>query len=216
VQVSFANVLMKGNETDYPQVQALAAEMGVGFNVDATITPMMDGDRSVLSLNIDPATLEKVFHDVSLVGATEDFCAPPPGAMDAADAFETLPCSAGHTAAYISPYGDVYPCVAFPLPCGNVREQDFGDIWRDSPQLEEVRGITVGHLQGCSSCAHGGTCTRCPGLAYLEGNMRGPSTQDCEKSFARTGVPSENLLAKRAQDSAKSPSGRAVTWMVPA
>jgi hypothetical protein len=30
------------------------------------------------------------------------------------------------------------------------------------------------------------------------GNMRGPSTQDCEKSFARTGIPSANMLAKAA------------------
>ena len=29
------------------------------------------------------------------------------------------------------------------------------------------------------------------------GNMRGPSTQDCEKSFARTGIPSANMLAKK-------------------
>jgi hypothetical protein len=28
--------------------------------------------------------------------------------------------------------------------------------------------------------------------------MRGPSTQDCEKSYARTGVPSENLKSKLA------------------
>ena len=28
--------------------------------------------------------------------------------------------------------------------------------------------------------------------------MRGPSIQDCEKSFARTGIPSKNLDAKRA------------------
>jgi hypothetical protein len=27
--------------------------------------------------------------------------------------------------------------------------------------------------------------------------MRGPSTQDCEKSFARTGVPSANMLARK-------------------
>jgi hypothetical protein len=28
--------------------------------------------------------------------------------------------------------------------------------------------------------------------------MRGPSIQDCEKSFARTGVPSANLLKKKS------------------
>ena len=110
------------------------------------------------------------------------------------DAYETLPCSAGHTACYVSPYGDVYPCVQFPLPSGNVRQQKFIDIWRDSPQLQEVRSISMADLQGCGQCVHSGTCSRCPGLAYMEGNMRGPSSADCEKSFARTGIPSAGML----------------------
>ncbi|HTA64290.1 MAG TPA: radical SAM protein, partial [Xanthomonadaceae bacterium] len=196
VRVSFANVLMTHNADDYQGVQALSAEMGVGYNVDATITPMMDGDRSILQLNVDAARLQHIFHDDSLLGGSSDaFCAPPDGPMSMEDAYQTLPCSAGHTACYVSPYGDVYPCVQFPYRVGNIREQTFIDIWRDSPQLAEVRSISVGDLQGCSSCVHGGSCTRCPGLAYLEGNMRGPSTQDCEKSFARTGVASKNLLS---------------------
>ena len=57
-------------------------------------------------------------------------------------------------------------------------------------------------LSGCSQCAHGTTCTRCPGLAFMEGNMRGPSTADCEKSFARTGIPSVNLLSKKEKPAA--------------
>jgi len=196
VRVNFANVLMKHNVDDYPQVQALAAELGIGYNVDPTITPMMDGDRSILDLNITPGELEQVVHESTLVGNAEEFCAPPSGPLAEADALDSLPCSAGHTACYISPYGDVYPCVQFPLPSGNVRETGFLDIWQHSPQLKEVRAITMAELQGCSSCAHGSSCSRCPGLAYMEGNMRGPSTQDCEKSYARTGVPSPNLLHK--------------------
>jgi hypothetical protein len=35
----------------------------------------------------------------------------------------------------------------------------------------------------------------------MEGNMRGPSTADCEKSFARTGIPSANLLQKKGNAS---------------
>jgi hypothetical protein len=31
----------------------------------------------------------------------------------------------------------------------------------------------------------------------MEGNMRGSSIQDCEKSFARTGIASENLKARK-------------------
>ena len=197
IHVIMANVLMVQNVHDYAGVRALAAELGAQFIMDPTITPMMDGDRSILNLNVDEAALREVFRNESLVGGNiEEFCAPPLGPGE--DEMDQLPCSAGHTACYVSPYGDVYPCVQFPLPSGNVRRMKFVDIWRDSPQLNEVRSITLRDMPSCSKCTHGGTCTRCPGLAYLEGNMRGPSYQDCEKSYARTGIPSENLKARKA------------------
>jgi AdoMet-dependent heme synthase len=197
VRVSFANVLMKQNLTDYSSVKALAEEIGATFTVDPTVTPMMDGDRSILNLNIGQAALNRVVRDTELV-TEDDFCAPPAGPFEEDDAFARVPCSAGHSSCYVSPYGDVYPCVQFPLPSGNIRQQKFIEIWRDSPQLQEVRTITLGDLQGCSTCGNQQTCSRCPGLAYMEGNMRGPSTQDCEKSFARTGLQSENLKARLA------------------
>jgi radical SAM protein with 4Fe4S-binding SPASM domain len=215
VRVSFANVLMRHNAGDYPQVQALAETLGVEYSVDATITPMMDGDRSILDLNIDADALEDVYRDATLVGNVEEFCAPPSGPLAEADALDTLPCSAGHTACYVSPYGDVYPCVQFPLPSGNVRQARFLDIWRSSPQLQEVRSITMAELQGCAKCVHGSSCSRCPGLAYTEGNMRGPSIQDCEKSFARTGVPSRNLLQKKKAPVTGLEAGRNTSRLPP-
>ena len=196
LHVVLANVLMVQNAADYKGVRALAAELGVKCSLDPTVTPMMDGDRSILNLNVDQAALREVFQNGDLVGNVEQFCAPPPAMDD--DALDTLPCSAGHTACYVSPYGDVYPCVQFPLPSGNVRHTRFVDIWRDSPQLKEVRSITLRDMPSCSKCIHGATCTRCPGLAYMEGNMLGPSSQDCEKSYARTGIPSENFKARHA------------------
>jgi hypothetical protein len=30
----------------------------------------------------------------------------------------------------------------------------------------------------------------------MEGNMRGPSSLDCEKSFARTRIPTANMILK--------------------
>jgi radical SAM protein with 4Fe4S-binding SPASM domain len=180
---------------DHHGVRALAEELDAQYTLDPTITPMMDGDRSILDLKADVSELRTLFRDEAYVGNAEEFCAPPPAPTE--DSMESLPCSAGHTACYISPYGEFYPCVQFPLSCGNVRQQRFIDIWRDSEQLKEVRSIRLRDLSSCSQCAHGSTCTRCPGLAFMEGNMRGPSTADCEKSFARTGIPSKNLLAKK-------------------
>lgn len=194
LKVTIANVLMTANLGEHAGVQALAAELGVNYTLDPTITPKIDGDTAILNLRIPGAELNAVFHNKNLVGNVEEFCAPPPAPGD--DIMEGLPCSAGHTAAYITPYGDVFPCVQFPLPSGNVRRQRFIDIWRDSPELNEVRSIRAKDLPVCSTCSHVGTCTRCPGLAYMEGSMRGPSTADCEKSFQRTGIPSANMLHK--------------------
>ena len=207
VKVIFANVLMQQNADHYKQVQALAAEMGIRYEVDATITPMMDGDRGIVALNMDGGRLAAIMHDTTLLGdQAERLLAAPRGPTPLDEAYKTLPCSAGHTACYVSPYGDVFPCVQFPFKVGNVREQAFIDIWKHSPQLNEVRAIRVSDLEGCSSCVHGSSCARCPGLAYLEGNMRGPSIQDCEKSFARTGVPSYNLLRKQGAAASPQPA----------
>lgn len=194
LRVIFANPVMAQTFQDYPGVRALAAEMGIESTIDPTITPMMDGDRSVLNLNIDRASLHQLFRDESLVVDAEESCI-----VDAAeqDKLQHLPCSAGHTTCYVSPYGDVFPCVQFPLPTGNVRQQRFVDIWRHSDRMNEVRSIRLKDLSTCTSCTHLSSCSRCPGLAYLEGNMRGPSSQDCEKSFAKTGIPSANMLAKK-------------------
>jgi len=192
LKVVIANVLMVDNVQDYAGVMALARELGVPYTMDPTITPKMDGDTSILTLRVNGSDLRQVFHDPSLVGNVDEFCgAPPPPGDDIMDGY---PCSAGHTACYISPYGDVFPCVQFPLPCGNVRKQRFLEIWKQSEQLREVRSIRARDLTVCSSCAHVGTCTRCPGLAFMEGSMRGPSAADCQKSFQRTGVPSANMM----------------------
>ena len=205
IKVSLTNVLMGKNFSDAKGVRLLAQDLGVAFVVDPTITPKLNGDRSIIGLGITPEELEEVFHTEEYVGNVAEFCSPN---MDVdEDVLDGYSCSAGHTLIYISPYGDVYPCVQFPMPCGNVRKQPFNQIWRGSAELTELRSIQVRDLPTCSHCSHTASCSRCPGLAYMEGNMRGPSTADCEKSYARTGIPSANMLLK-----AEAGLGTVASW----
>jgi radical SAM protein with 4Fe4S-binding SPASM domain len=153
--------------------------------MDPTITPKINGDRSIMSLGLGKAELLEVFNTEEFVGNVGDFCAPDPTVDE--NVLDGYSCSAGHTLVYISPFGDVYPCVQFPMPCGNLRTQRFEDIWRRSDALTELRSVHVRDLPTCSSCSHVANCTRCPGLAYMEGNMRGPSSADCIKSDVRMG-----------------------------
>jgi len=192
LKVSMANVLMTANMFDNQSVMSLAKDLGVSYTLDPTITPKIDGNTAVLALRAPAAELRRVFRNEELVGNVAEFCAPP--AAPDEDVMDGYPCSAGHTSCYISPYGDVFPCVQFPLPSGNLRREKFVEIWRHSSALKEVRSIRARDLTTCSTCSHVGSCSRCPGLAYMEGNMRGPSSADCEKSFQRTGIPSANML----------------------
>jgi len=192
LKVTIANVLMTWNRHDSDQLQQMAHELGAHYTLDPTITPMMDGDTSVLLLRIAGEELPSVFQNPALVPNMEEFCAPPKPVTE--NDLEGYSCSAAHSFCYISPYADVFPCVQFPLPSGNLRRQKFVEIWNHSAELNEVRSIKAKDLTVCSSCSHVSSCTRCPGLAYLEGSMRGPSTADCEKSYYRTGIPTANML----------------------
>jgi len=188
VKVSVTDVLMKYNHRDAKAVKQFAQELGVNFVVDPTITPMLSGDRSILSLGITQAELEELFHEEEFMGNVAEYCAPVATVDD--DVLDGYSCSAGHALAYISPFADVYPCVQFPMPCGSLRKQSFHEIWYGSPAFLELRSVRVRDLHTCSHCTHTAYCSRCPGLAYMEGDFRGPSPLDCEKSYARTGIPS--------------------------
>jgi radical SAM protein with 4Fe4S-binding SPASM domain len=187
VKVSITNILMRANAGHGKAVKQLADELGVAFLIDPTITPKLNGDWSITSLGISGKELEEVYHTEEFVGNVGEFCTPVSTVDE--DVLKEYSCSAGHTLAYISPFGDVYPCVSFPMPCGSLRKQSFNEIWRHSGALTELRSVQMRDLPVCSQCNHIAYCSRCPGLAYMEGDPRGPSSRDCEKSYARTGIP---------------------------
>jgi len=96
-------------------------------------------------------------------------------------AYEDIPCSAGHNSCYISPYGDVYPCVQMPVATGNVRRQRFEDIWQHSSEMNRVRAVRESQLPVCSTCSIRNYCERCPGLAQMEGgDLLGAYERACE------------------------------------
>ena len=71
LKVAVANVMMRSNLADRQEVAAMARELGATYSADPTVTPMMDGDRSVLDLRIPGSELHSLFQDKELVGDPE-------------------------------------------------------------------------------------------------------------------------------------------------
>jgi MoaA/NifB/PqqE/SkfB family radical SAM enzyme len=52
-------------------------------------------------------------------------------------------CGAGSSGIAVDPYGNVYPCVQWRRPVGNLHEQSIRHIWAGSSGLADVRSLTV-------------------------------------------------------------------------
>jgi AdoMet-dependent heme synthase len=195
LQVKLACPLMRENLLAYRGVMALAKKIGVPYVLDLTITPMMDGNEEPLAHRIPVSSLLPVLQDPKLhactpqptaeaVRAMEEYPAVIRSAVSSgieSESYEDLPCSAGHNSCYISPYGDVFPCVQLPQAAGNLRRKRFSEIWYHAPQLERLRGIRESQLPVCSRCELHSYCERCPGLALMEGgDLLGAYERACE------------------------------------
>jgi len=60
-----------------------------------------------------------------------------------------LKCTAGSNSIYIDAYGDVYPCLFYPLKLGNIKQDTLENIYK-SPQAHLVRE-KIGKLE-CPQC----------------------------------------------------------------
>ena len=183
LQVKLACPLMQENLMAYRGVMALAEKLGVPYVLDLTITPMMDGSSGPLAHRASVSSLLPVLLDPVLHACKPQMTPQAASAMNAlqpafgsavssgieSSAYEDLPCSAGHNSCYISPYGDVFPCVQLPQAAGNIRRERFDNIWYHAPQLERLRAIRESQLPICSRCEIKSYCERCPGLALMEG-----------------------------------------------
>jgi AdoMet-dependent heme synthase len=84
-----------------------------------------------------------------------------PSDMNAA----TKGCLAGTGVCFISFQGEVYPCGYLPVVAGDLRKQNFADIWRDSVVFNQLRD--TGNLKGkCGCCEFRNICMGCRARAF--------------------------------------------------
>ena len=83
-------------------------------------------------------------------------------------------CGAGRFYMGMRANGDLQPCVFFPIKLGNIKEDDFEDLWRNNPILKDLRNKDI--LEGnCSKCEYRYYCGGCRARAYgYTGNYLAP------------------------------------------
>ncbi|UCF13352.1 MAG: radical SAM protein, partial [Thermoplasmatales archaeon] len=74
-------------------------------------------------------------------------------------------CGCGRLYCAIRPNGDIEPCVFFPLKIGNIKNDEFEELWSNNTILGELRNKDI--LEGnCGDCKYRYYCGGCRARAY--------------------------------------------------
>jgi MoaA/NifB/PqqE/SkfB family radical SAM enzyme len=147
LRVKLNSTLTAWNEGEIAEMFTLADALGLPLQVDPEVTPRDDGDRGPLAVAPSREGVLRLFRvqtERGRAATAGEAAAPPPRSAD-----ETLPappgkhCGAGSAGLAIDPYGNVYPCVQWRRPVGNLHQQGLREIWRGSDGLREVRDLNV-------------------------------------------------------------------------
>lgn len=123
------------------------------------------------------------------------------------------PCGAGHGSIAITPEGEIYPCVSFPMSIGNFREGGVQHLKRTRPTnttehqpsfkaddlgklLDQWRSVRMVHLLNCGQHEHCHYCgDLCPGDAFVQtGDPLRAAENHCRQAVARM-TASQHLQA---------------------
>jgi len=75
-------------------------------------------------------------------------------------------CLAGQTIALLDVDGNVMPCSYLPISAGNIRQQDFQNIWLESKLFQDFRDFSS-YKGRCGSCEFIKICGGCRARAYI-------------------------------------------------
>ncbi|MGE0639820.1 MAG: radical SAM/SPASM domain-containing protein [Thermoanaerobaculia bacterium] len=178
LRVKINSTLTSYNEGEIEGMFEIADRLGFPLQVDPDVTPRDNGDLEPLTVRASKDGIQRLFELQSergraRAGAGEDGGEAVPEVMRQGDADVRPPasgkhCGAGSSNIAIDPYGNVYPCVQWRRPVGNLHDRSIREIWTGSSELESIRRIATeipGRLAGSGPNAN--LLNFCPGAAEL-------------------------------------------------
>ncbi len=191
VEVEMKCPIMRGNEGAQLEIPILAAKYDSRFALDHTI-------RSAQGQGLDPlppvglsggcVDLRALNADVEVkIDLISHIMPSLRGLADLGNKSPSQPvCTAGRSSVYVDPEGNVFPCLEWEEPAGNVRQSSFAQIWREGEVFGRARGLKRSAFKGCVSCENFSFCDICPGQAHREtGSATGVSPSKCRDSSVK-------------------------------
>jgi len=133
--LAFNSIALKINYRQVPEMRAFASREKIPYLMDDNLVARWDGQPHLPGLQLEPE--EKSFYEL------------PPGdeqlsgsAITPLEAEELPGCGAGSNSGYISPQGELWPCIDIPWPCARLDSNgNFLALWQNAGVLKSVREL---------------------------------------------------------------------------
>ena len=148
LRVKINATLTAWNEHELAEIFALADELGLALQIDPEVTPRDDGARDPLGIAASRAAVARLYRIQAERAGDSEFSQISPAVVQrqgdgVTPAAAGKHCGAGSSGITVDPYGNVYPCVQWRRPVGNLHQQSILDIWSGSRGLVEVRELAT-------------------------------------------------------------------------
>jgi radical SAM protein with 4Fe4S-binding SPASM domain len=166
--------VMKSNLSELAQIKSLVTGLGAEASIDIGMAPSKTG--AAFPFQCEPGIEELIR------------CGWRPAAPAEIENNGKGLCKAGKALCSVSPHGNVFPCLMFPMRLGNLKQSKFDIIWRLEPcaELRYLRSMRRNDLYACRQCHLSAYCQRCTGIVYIEsGRANGPSSSACRQAQIR-------------------------------
>ncbi|MEM1177709.1 MAG: radical SAM protein [Acidobacteriota bacterium] len=140
-RIKFNGTLTRFNEHQIEGMFDVADSLGVLLSLSPTVTPRDDGDTSPLSISPSKKAIKDLYAYLDRRipdGPSGGTCTGESGAPGPSGKKN---CGAGAAGLAVDPFGNVYPCVQWRRPLGNLHDQPIEEIWQSSPALAEIRRV---------------------------------------------------------------------------
>jgi len=164
IPVNVKSTVMDFNLPEIEELMQFVESLGASIQVGISVSAKNDGDLSPVQFRLKTKeeykeVLVKIHQNMEITCSKE---------YKLENGSNRAVCNAGKYAININPYGDVTPCNALQIKCGDVKKQSIKEIWEHSEELEKVRNFKMCDIKGCVGCKKIEDCTFCLGSAMTE------------------------------------------------
>ena len=167
LRVKLKCALTRWNESEIEGMFAIADRFEMPLVIDPEVTPRDNGDLEPLQLTASPEGLKHLVAVQSrrALAARAEIAREGDDELGASAPDSGRHCGAGAAGIAVDPYGNVYPCVQWRRPIGNLHQSRLADIWNDNARLDEIRHLTVEAKSMLGDGEEVSLLGFCPGIA---------------------------------------------------